>query len=39
MMLFSNGLIAKYTDNGAMALLLTSGHKRLRVVMTQLTIL
>lgn len=35
----ANSLIAKYTDNGAMALFLTGGHKRLRVVITQLAIL
>ena len=42
-MLFSilraNNLIAKYTDNGAMALLLTGGHKRKTIVITQLTVL
>lgn len=42
-MLFSilkvNSLIAKYTDNGAMALLLTSVHKRKTIVITQLAVL
>ncbi len=42
-MLFSilraNSLIAKYTDNGAMALLLTGGHKRKTIVITQLAVL
>ena len=30
----ANSLIAKYTDNGAMALLLTGGHKRKSIVIT-----